>query len=129
MRNLGQKRVWRNIMQSTPVLIFLGFLVLIFAWSVLGFWNKMQDNNKSKQIAEDKLTSLMEQKEKLTSDINSLQTDQGKERVFRENFGLVKEGEDVIVIVEDKNKPQIPLEANSQGFLGGFFSFFTNWFK
>lgn len=129
MRNVGQKRVWRNIMQSTPVLIFLGFLVLIFAWSVLGFWNKMEENNKSKKIAEDKLTLLKQQKEKLTSDINSLQTDQGKEKVFRENFGLIKEGEDLIVVVEDKNKPEVPLEASSQGFLGGFFSFFTNWFK
>ena len=125
MRNFQQKNVWRNIMQSKPVLIFLGLLILIIAWSVLGFWNKMGENNKSKKIAEDKVAELKQQKEKLNSDINSLKTAEGKEAVFRENFGLVKEGEDMIVIVEDKNKPQVPLEANTWG----FFSFLKNWFK
>ncbi len=125
MRNFQRKGVWRNILQSKPILIFLGILILIFAWSVLGFWNKMGENNKSKKIAEDKVAELMKQKEKLNSDINSLKTVEGKEAVFRENFGLVKEGEDMIVIVEDKNKPQVPLEANTWG----FFSFFKNWFK
>ena len=103
----------------------MGILILFFAWNVFGFWNKMQETVKNKKIVEDKVVTLQNQKEKLESDINSLNTDEGKEKLFRENFGLAKEGEGVIMIIEDKNTPKIPLEANT----GGFFSFFKNWFK
>jgi cell division protein FtsB len=125
MRNLEQKNMWRKVMQSKPVLIFLGILILVFAWSVFGFWNKMQETSRNKRIVEDKIAELKQQKEKLSSDIDSLNTEEGKERFFRENFGLVKEGEDVTVVVEDNNS----LKDNKSDNSSGFFSFFTNLFK
>jgi len=124
MRNFQQKRIWRNIAQSKPFLILLGILMLFFAWSLLRFWNKMEETSQNKKAAEDKIASLQRQKEKLSSDLNSLKTDQGKEKIFRENFGLAKEGEGEIVIVEDKNPPAVPKTASSD-----FFSFLRNLFK
>ena len=124
MRNFQRKGNFGNILQSKPALIFFGIIILIFAWSVLGFWNKMQDTAKNKKIVEDKVAELKQQKEKLNSDINSLNTDRGKEKVFRENFGLVKEGEDLIVVVDDKNPPPAP-DASSTG----FWSFLKSLFK
>jgi len=112
-------------MQSKPVLFILGVGILIFAWSVLGFWSKMQDTAKNKKIIEDKITALEQQKQKLSSDINNLNTDEGKEKIFRENFGLVKEGENEIVIVNDKNTIATPVQASSSGFFG----FLKNLFK
>ena len=123
VRNYQQKRVWRDIAQSKPVLIVLGILILVFAWNILGFWNKMQETERNKKIIEDKITALNQQKDKLTGDINNLNTDEGKEAVFRENFGLVKEGENEIVIVDDKTPP-LPPPAQSSGvwgFLKGLF--------
>lgn len=99
--------------------------MLIFAWNIWGFWDKMKETDKNKKMIEDKVVALKQQKEKLSSDINSLQTDRGKEKLFRENFGLAKEGEDLIVVVEDKNPPAVPKPAPSSG----FFSFFRNLFK
>jgi len=125
MINFQRKRVWRNIVQSKPVLILLGILILIFVWNILGFWSKMEETSKNKKTVEDKVVALKQQKEKLSSDINSLETDQGKEKLFRENFGLAKEGENMIVVVEDKNPPATPKTASSSG----FFSFFRNLFK
>ncbi|MGH7249593.1 MAG: FtsB family cell division protein [Minisyncoccia bacterium] len=124
MRNFEQKKGWKNIMRSKPALIFLGAVVLFFAWSVLGFWNKMKDTGNNEKIAADKVASLEAQKQKYLSDINSLNTDAGKEKFIRENYGLAKDGEDMIVVVDDKNstEPQKSLSA-------GFFSFFTNLFK
>jgi uncharacterized protein YpmB len=111
--------------QSRPVLILLGILILIFVWNILGFWSKMEETSKNKKTVEDKVVTLKQQKEKLSSDINSLETDQGKEKLFRENFGLAKEGENMIVVVEDKNPP-VALKTTSSS---GFFSFFRNLFK
>jgi len=124
MRNLENKRGWKNIVQSKPFLILFGIVILIFSWNVFGFCNKMQETSKNKKIVEDKVATLKQQKENISSEINSLNTDQGKEKFFRENLGLVKEGEDVTIVVEDKNPPVTPKPASS-----GFFSFFTNWFK
>ena len=124
MRNLKQKRIWRNILQSKPVLIFLGILILVFSWSVLGFWNKMKETSNNKKIVEDKVTLLKKQKENISSEINKLNTIEGKEQFFRESLGLAKEGENVTVVVEEKKSPIAPKPASS-----GFWSFFTNWFK
>ncbi len=124
MKSFQQKRNLRNIIYSRPVLMLLSVLVLFFAWNVLGFWNKMEETSKNKKIAEDKIAKLEQQKEKFLSDINDLKTDQGKEKIFRENFGLAKEGENLIVIVEEKNLPTIKNTLSD-----GFFSFLKNWFK
>jgi cell division protein FtsL len=125
MRNFQRKRIWRDTLQSKPVLIFLGILILVFAWNILGFWNKMQDTRKNNKIIEDKITALEQQQDKLSTGINNLNTDQGKEEVFREKFGLAKEGENEIVIVDDKTPPAAPAPASSSGFWG----FLKNLFK
>jgi hypothetical protein len=111
-------------MQSKPVLILLGFLVLLFAWNILGFWNKMQETAKNKKMAEDKIISLQQQKDQLSSKINSLNTEEGKETFIRENYDLVKSGEGEIVIVNDPNSPPAPTSNSS-----GFFGFLKNLFK
>jgi len=125
MRNFQKKRGILGILQSVPFLILLAVLVCIFAYSMISFTSRMQETAKNKKIAEDKVAELQNSKEKLSLDIAKLNTDQGLEENIRERFGLVKEGEEVIVIVEDKNQPEIPLEANSWS----FFSFFINLFK
>ena len=125
MRNFQKKRGVLGILQSMPSLILLTALVCVFAYSMISFTSRMQETAKNKKIAEDKVAELQNSKEKLSLDIAKLNTDQGLEENIRERFGLVKEGEEVIVIVEDKNQPEIPLEANSWS----FFSFFINLFK
>jgi cell division protein FtsB len=124
MSNFQRKRSGRQILESKPVLALFAIIILIFAWSVLGLWNKMQDTAKNKKLVEDKITELQIQKQKLTADINSLNTDEGKEKIFRENYGLAKEGEDLIVVEEDKNAADASKSAESS-----IISFFKNLFK
>ena len=124
MRNFQHKRGFRNIIQSRPVLILLSILVLFFAWGLLGFMGKMATTIDNRKIIENKVASLEKEKAKLSSDIAKLKTDSGVEESIRDKFGLAKEGEGVIVIVDDKNPPEVKKEPPS-----GFFSFFTNLFK
>jgi cell division protein FtsB len=124
MRNFHEKRGWRNIVQSKPVLILLGVLILFFAWNILGFWNKMQKTEKNKKIVEEKIAELKKQNETYTSEINNLKTDKGKETIFRENLGLAKDGEGEIIILDDKSQPATPVKSSS-----GFWSFLKNLFK
>jgi cell division protein FtsB len=123
MRNFQQKGRWRNIMQSKIVLILLGIVILIFAWNVLSFWNKMRETEKNKEIVEEKIALLKQQKENYSSEIENLKTDKGKEKFFRESLGLAKDGEGLIIVVEDKNPPVAPASSS------GFWSFLKNLFK
>lgn len=125
MRSFQHKRGFNNILHSRPVLVLLGILVLVFAWGVIGFMGKMEITTENKKIAESKVAELEQQKEKLSSEISKLNTEEGKEESIRERFPVAKDGESVIVIVDDKNSPKVPPEANS----GGFFSFLKNLFK
>ncbi len=111
-------------MQSMPVLALLGILVLFFAWNVFRFMGKMRETAKNKNIVETKITELQQIKEKLNSNIAKLKTDAGLEESIREKFGLAKEGEGMIVVVEDKNMPEVPKNPDS-----GWFNFFKNWFR
>ena len=125
MRNFQEKNRWRRIVESKPVLALLGILILIFAWSIIGLVGKMQETAKNKKIAEDKVNELNKGKEKLSSDIAKLKTPTGLEQSIRGKFGLAKEGEGMIVVVEDKNQAETQKTADS----GGFLSFFLNWFR
>lgn len=105
MRDFQDKNkngVFRRIFYSTFGLIFLTVLILTFAWGVMNFMFKMQETERNKSIAEEKLFELEKRKEKLEMDISLLSTDKGKEKIFREDFSMGREGEGLIVVVEEK---------------------------
>ena len=108
MRNFDRQVTWRSIAESRPVLMLLGIVILVFAWSVIRFWSKMEDTERNRRIAEERVMALRDKKVKLTQDISDLNTDEGKEKFFRENYGLAKEGEEVIVVVEDQKEEKAP---------------------
>ncbi len=126
MRNFqGKKGRGANILESVPVLIILVALLLFFAWGVLRFIVKMRDTGKNKEIAQMKVAELAEAKEKLGGDIENLKTERGVEENIREKFGLAKEGEGLIVVVDDKNA-QNPEEEGDKNW---FVRFLKNWFR
>jgi hypothetical protein len=67
---------------------------------IISFANKAKEAYKNRKIAEEKIFELNERKVKLENDLNELHTDLGKERVFRENYGLGRPGEKVIVVLD-----------------------------
>ncbi len=124
MRNFQQKKGWIEIIESWPVIIFLFVLVIFFAWGVMGFMGKMFATRENREVAQNRLVELENKKERLTIEISKLQTETGKEENIREKFGLAKEGEGLIVIVDDKNKVEI-VEPEK----GWFASFWDKLFK
>ena len=125
MRSFQPKRGLKDIAHSKPVLVLLVFLMLFFAWGIVGFFGKLKITKENRKIAENKMIELEKEKEKLTSDINKLKTPDGVEASIRDKFGLAKEGERMIVVVDDKNPPEAPKESSSDR----FFSFFRNLFR
>jgi cell division protein FtsB len=124
MRNSQGKKKLKNLLESWPILIILFFLILFFTWQIIDFWGKMQDTKRNRKIAEEKVIALKESKKQLETDIAKLETNQGVEETIRNKFGLVKEGEGVIVIVEDQNANKVEVKKENS-----FFSFFKNLFR
>ena len=125
MRNFQKKERFKRLMQSKPFLIFLGIVILVFIFSTFSFKSKMEETIKNRKIEEAKIAELEKSKEKLNSDISKLKTEAGVEEIIRENYGVAKEGENMIMITDDKNSPAAQPKADE----GGFFSFLKNLFK
>ena len=119
MQNFQRKKGFKYFLQSKPVLIVLTIILIIFIWNTFVLVGKMQETSKNKKIEENKITDLENRKEKLIEDIEKLNTDKGKEEIIRENFGMVEEGEQVIVIVEDEKLNEIE-EKGEEGGIRGF---------
>ena len=115
MRNFQEKRWLKRILESPLVLIFLVVLIFIFAWNVFGFWGRMRETAKNRKIAEAKIEELQKEQEKLTTDIAKLKTEEGVEESIRDKFGLAKEGEGMIIVVEDKSEPKQNDSKNKDG--------------
>lgn len=123
MRNF-QKRGWKNIFESKPVLGVLFLLVLVFAWGVLGFLGKMYDTRENRKISENRLRELTAEKDRLSNEIASLKTDKGVEESIRDKFGLGKDGEELIIVVDDETKTEPVVQEESW-----FTSFWHKLFK
>ncbi len=126
MRDFQQKKRWRSVLESWPVLILLGLLLLFFAWGIFSLWGRMQTTEENRRLAEKKLVELQKKKETFTHDVTKLNTQSGIEESIREKFPVVKEGEGLIVVVDEKKTEEAIQEDK-----GGFFSFlyFWRWFK
>ncbi len=117
MKNFQQKEGWRRISESWPFLIILFVVIVLFAWGLFNLFLKMRETEKNKNIAHQKVLDLEARKEKLSVDIEEINTEMGKERVFRENFGLAKEGENLVVIVDEKTKKEDIVKKESRLFI------------
>ena len=118
MKKFQEKNRWRNIVQSKPVLVLLVLLLIAFVWSVFGLMIRMQETSKNKKIEENKIFDLMQRRDTLSVDIDSLKTEKGVEENIREKFGLTKDGEGMIIIVDDqKESNSLENEVSSNAFL------------
>lgn len=77
--------------------------------------------------AEDELTALQASSAELAEKIEDLESERGLDREIREKFGVVKEGEDAVIIVRGKNgtaSSTAPIERSFFGRLWhGFLAF------
>lgn len=121
-----KKSDWRKLLESWPSLVILSLLLVFFAINIILFLGKMIEARKSRDIAENKVAELSDKKDQLHTEINTLNTDKGKESLIREKFGLAREGEGMIVVINPKKNEEVEGNQEKQS---NFFSFFNRLFK
>ncbi|MEI8338047.1 MAG: septum formation initiator family protein [bacterium] len=103
MREFKDKRKRKEKLYSFWSVATL-FIVLVFLAN--GVWNIYQKENESSTLDSDsktKLNSLSSQADQLTANINKLSTDAGIDEELRLKYGVVKPGEEMIVVVPDNS--------------------------
>jgi len=112
----------------SPLSLIILFLILFFV--VKGFFGVYQKYSFSKDEllkSESELQLLKDKKEKIDHKIQNLETETGIEQEIRSKFDVAKEGEKLIVIVEDEKKDEVV--AEEKGVFGNFFTTIKGWFQ
>ena len=105
-------------------LLLLGVFLVVLALSS-GVWNiagKATESAALKRQAQAQLNELKGREGQLTSDIEKLKTDRGKEEALRQQYALAAKGEHMIVIVDPEPAPVIVASSTVIGKIVHFFS-------
>ena len=103
MLEFQEKRKIKRFFYSKVTLIFLIILIFLLLKMVWSVYEKqaLTKDNLAKTAAS--FEGLQAREKMLSSSIDKLKTDSGIEQEIREKYGLVKPGEEVIMIVDGED--------------------------
>lgn len=86
-------------------------------WNVIVIAIKSAETKAKRDQAEERLAELTKQQASLEEALNALNTPEGTETVLRDHLRVAKEGEELIVVVDQ----DIPDSSSKKGRVSGFF--------
>ncbi|MCR4334526.1 MAG: septum formation initiator family protein [Patescibacteria group bacterium] len=95
----------------SPLVVFVLFVILVFGFdSVWGIYKKKQMSDNNLVLTQQGFDKLKNRYDTLKEEVDRLNTQEGIEEEIRNKFSVVKEGEQVAIIVESTNKATTTLE-------------------
>ncbi len=125
MAHFREKKVFERIMYSKAMLGALSILFFFALSAVWGVYEKYHEAKQNKDAALMELESMTGRVRSLESEVALLKTERGMEKKIREEFGFVKEGEGVILIIPNEVRTESS-PAQKRNFLGGAWESITN---
>ena len=119
-----QKRKLKKYLYSKPALVVLMLMLLFVGKATWNVYDKLETSEGNLEMAERDIEKLKLRKNALASQIQYLQTEQGVEAEIRQKFRLVKEGEQIAVIIDDNI--ELPTATTTEN--KSFWSSFKGWF-
>lgn len=116
MASYGQSRDPVRLLWRRLGVLALIILIVFGVRGVWGAYNKEKESRVLRIEAEAKLRDLELRESQLRADIAELKTERGVEGVLRERYDVAKEGEGVIVIVDQSAPPPQPKPTTYQRF-------------
>ena len=101
MVTILQKKRHKRALYSRPTILLLIILSIFLGKAVLNIYEKARSTRENLDLAQEELDSLKNRGELLDDKINSLVTPKGVEAEIRDKFNVVKEGENVVIIVNE----------------------------
>ncbi len=103
MINFRQKRKIEKIAYSKVSIFILFVLVVLLSIATFNIYKKYKITKDNRDRTESSLRALEKREEVLSSEIKRLGTEFGFEEEIRKRYNAVKEGEQVIVIVDNES--------------------------
>ncbi len=126
MREFQKAKPKQKLFHTTPMLLLLALFLLFFIYNIFGLMRKNAETKENKLRAAKENTDLVTQQSQINADIGELETDRGTEQVIREKFGVVKNGEGVVVVVDGADEETVTPKPKESG---GIIRFFKNIFS
>jgi len=105
---------------QTPLALIVSVAITgILVSSSAHFYDAFRQTRIKRVEAEAKLTELKEHRDRVKTELAALATEAGTERVLREKYRVAKEGEGVVVIVNDKTET-VATKPEKRGIVGFF---------
>lgn len=101
MLDFQQKRKLRAFIYNKITLSVFFVIVLISLFSTFNVWRKKVESQKLTESSESKVAELEARKVFIDDQIVKLNTEEGIEEEIRSKFSVAKEGEKVVVVVND----------------------------
>ena len=125
------KRTWSSIFYSRLKLVALLFVSFILVFSVYERYVIEREMAERRREAETELTELKKRKAELEAKVEYLGNEEGIEAEIRTHFDVAREGEQVVIIVDD-TESETGIAASVQPARvsdaeGGFWASFFPW--
>ena len=101
MLDFHEKRRFKRLLYSKVTLVILGFIVIWLAFAVWSMYKKERDTRLRRIEQKEVLNELEGREESLREEIERLSTERGIEQEVRSNFEVGKDGEEMIIIVDN----------------------------
>ncbi len=108
--SLLRKKSWWQIIRRSPlaIIIMLGIAVA-FAFAVYDRYVVEREMAMRRERSESELRRENDRLAELSQEVERLNSDQGIEAEIRKNFDVAKEGETVVILVDDDDRDIEPI--------------------
>ena len=123
-RRISKERFLSKVIRNPFTYVVLIFFVVTFSYSAISTYKKSKIAKQKTRQVESELQKLESQESGLAESLNDMNTPFGVEKSLREKFGIVKDGETAIIIIEEEPEADLPKENKNKGFFGFFKNIF-----
>jgi cell division protein FtsB len=125
MLEFQEKRKLRSFLYSKTTMVILVIFIVLAVNAVWGVYKKQRLTKENLAQTATTFDSLQAREKMLSSEIEKLKTEAGKEEEIREKYGLVKPGEEVIVVVNDSDNDNLDQDSTQNSFWKKIKDWFT----
>ena len=129
MLGFYEKRKLKHFLHSRPFLVFLLIPIGFVGYAAHNAYEAQQAATERRAELSQDLGALVERTTALEDDIEALSDEHGIERALRQRYELAKEGEEVIVLIEEEGEeltPVAPAEPEKESWWQGLTRLFTD---
>lgn len=126
MREFKQRQKIKSRIYSKYTIALLVAILILLLNGTWGIFRKMNESKVKLEASQDKYESVKKRHEALDSQIKHLGTETGLEEEIRTRYNLSREGENVIVLVDNESNVD---DSDANKDKNSFWSKMSSWFR